>query len=386
MNFARQFFALLRMNLAGVTQRAGAVLTILIGVTCAVGVLVSMLAMSTGARLQALGDVRDDRVALNSIGARRIMSNITREEATATLDLPYIRNGSDGKPIVVFESLVPIEGRRRVSGTRIYFPLVGISANVTEYYPEIHFTAGRMFRRGLHELIASDACTQFTGFELGNQRALRGIDWSIVGRFSQGHTHQCIVYGDVETIMATFARNTYSGVAVMLRSAGDYEAFARAVKDNPSLRLEAQPERAMMEEGMKSFTALLNFVSLFVGTIMALGATLGAVNSLYSIVDARRRELATLRAIGFAPAAILTSVLCESVLLALPGALLGSAFAWAFFNGMKASPFGFTFQLAVTPALAVLGIEWALVMGLAGGLLPALRAARVPVTAALRAT
>jgi putative ABC transport system permease protein len=386
MNFARQFFALLRMNLAGVPQRAGAVLTILIGVACAVGVLVSMLAMSTGARRQALGDVRDDRVALNSIGARRIMSNITREEATAALDLPYIRNGSDGRPIVVFESLVPIEGRRRLSGTRIYFPLVGVSANVTEYYPEIHFTAGRMFRRGLHELIASDACSQFNGFELGNQRALRGIDWSIVGRFTRGHTRQCIVYGDVESIMATFARNTYSGVAVMLRSAADYEAFARAVKANPTLRLEAQPERAMMEENMKQFTALLNFVSLFVGTIMALGATLGAVNSLYSIVDARRRELATLRAIGFAPAAILTSVLCESVLLALPGALLGSAFAWAFFNGMKASPFGFTFQLAVTPALAVLGIEWALVMGLAGGLLPALRAARVPVTAALRAT
>ena len=118
---------------------------------------------------------------------------------------------------------------------------------------------------------------------------------------------------------------------------------------------------------------------------MAIGATLGAVNSLYAIVDARRRELATLRAIGFRAAPIIASVLCESILLALPGALLGGALAWVLFNGLAASPFGFTFSLQVTPHLALVGIAWALVMGLIGGLLPALRAGRVPVTTALRA-
>jgi putative ABC transport system permease protein len=119
---------------------------------------------------------------------------------------------------------------------------------------------------------------------------------------------------------------------------------------------------------------------------MAIGATLGAVNSLYAIVDARRRELATLRAIGFESAAIVVSILCESILLALPGALLGGALAWALFNGLSVSPFGYNFQLEVTPSLAMLGVLWALGMGLLGGLLPALRAARVPVTTALRAT
>ena len=119
---------------------------------------------------------------------------------------------------------------------------------------------------------------------------------------------------------------------------------------------------------------------------MAIAATLGAVNSLYAIVDSRRRELATLRAMGFGSAAILASILCESIVWALPGAMLGTALAWAFFNGLSASPFGYSFQLSVTPSLAALGIAWALAMGLAGGLLPALRAARVPVTTALRAT
>jgi putative ABC transport system permease protein len=130
---------------------------------------------------------------------------------------------------------------------------------------------------------------------------------------------------------------------------------------------------------------VLNFVSYFVGAIMAIGATLGVVNSLYALVDSRRRELATLRAIGFGSGAVVVSILCESVLLALPGALLGCLLAWVFFNGLAVSPFGFNFQLDITPSLALLGLAWTLGMGLLGGVLPALRAARVPVTTALRA-
>jgi putative ABC transport system permease protein len=386
MNFLRQFLALLRMNLAGIPQRTGAVLTVVVGVMCAVGVLVSMLSMSTGARRQALGDVRADRVALTPIGSRGSENSITREQAQAALDLPYVDRGSDGKPLVLLQSTVPIEGRRRESGARIIFPLTGVSPNVTDYYPEMQLTQGRMFTAGLHELVVSRACSQFVGFDVNDKRTLRGIDWTIVGRFTQGSLQQCRVYADVDTLMTTLTRNSYSGVTVRLRSAGDYPAFARAVAANPGLKLEAIPERQLVEEDMKRFTALLNFVSLFVGTIMAIAATLGAVNSLYAIVDARRGELATLRAIGFGQGAILASVLCESVLLAVPGALLGSALAWLLFNRMAVSPFGFTFELAVTPSLAVLGIEWALIMGVAGGLLPALRAARVPLTEALRAT
>src|ERR1700676_5110517 len=154
MNFTRQFFGVLLVNLSGVAQRSAPVLTIIIGVTCAVGVLVSMLAMGTGARRQEMGDVRADRVILTTSGARVWQSSLSRGEATAILGLPGIRRGTQGEPIVVLESMVPIEGRRRVTGNRIYFPLVGITSTVTQYQPQMRFTEGRMFKPGLHELLA----------------------------------------------------------------------------------------------------------------------------------------------------------------------------------------------------------------------------------------
>jgi putative ABC transport system permease protein len=387
MNLTRQSLAVLVVNLAGLTQRKASVLTIIIGVTCAVGVLVSMLAMGAGARRQETGGVRADHAYLITSGERYGQSNISREEAAAILDLPGIRRGVQGEPIVVLESMVFIEGRRRVTGNRIYFPLVGVTPTLTQYHGEMRFTNGRMFKPGLHELVASNPCTrQFTGFEIGDRRPIHGSDWTVVGLFDQGQAQQCVVYADVDSIMSTFSRNTYSSVSVLLRSPADFDALRDAVKANPSLHLEAQHESDVVEDGFKQLNAILDFVSYFVGTIMAIGATLGAVNSLYAIVDSRRRELATLRAIGFGSAAIVVSTLFESILLALPGALLGGILAWALFNGLSASPFGYSFQLAVTPSLAVLGIVWALGMGLVGGLLPALRAARVPVTTVLRAT
>jgi putative ABC transport system permease protein len=346
-----------------------------------------MLAMGTGAIRQEMANVRADGVVLSTTGARPRQSNISREEAAAVLDLPGIRKDAKGEPLVVLQSMVFIEGRRRVTGTRIYFPLVGATPTLIQYEPQMRFTDGRMFQRGLHELIASDPCRrQFTGFELGDRRPIHGIDWTIVGHFNEGQAQQCVVYADVDSIMSTFSRNTYSSVSVRLQSLADFDALRNAVKANPGLRLEAQHESEVVADAFKPLNAILSFVSYFVGTIMAIGATLGAVNSLYAIVDSRRRELATLRAIGFGPSAVVASILTESVLLALPGAVLGCVLAWALFNGLAASPFGYSFKLSVTPSLAVLGIVWALGMGLLGGLLPALRAARVPVTTALRAT
>jgi len=387
MNFLRQSAALLRLNLGGLSARSGSALTILIGVTSTVGVLVSMLAMGTGAHRQALGYVRDDTVVVTSRGSNGLDSSVSRDEATAVADLPGIASGSDGKPLIGHNAIVVIEGHRRGTGVRVFFPLIGTSPSVTAMRPDMHFTDGRMFQPGLHELVVSNPCARtFTGFELGARRAVRGIDWTVVGHYDQGNSMQCLVLADAETLMTAFGRNTFNEVVVRLKTPADFDAFRAALEANPALRLQVKRERDAAEERFKGFNAILNFAAYFVGAIMAVGATLGAVNSLYSIVDARRRELATLRAIGFGSGAIVVATLVESVLLALPGALLGAAVAWLFFHDMAVSPFGFTFQLAVTPRLAEIGVAWALLMGLIGGLLPALRAARVPVTTALRAT
>lgn len=387
MNFTRQFLALLRMNLEGEAARLGSVLTIVVGVTCTVAVLVSMLAMGTGAHSQAVGDVHDDEVILQAQGAGFIQSNITRDEMVTLRDLPGIARGPDGEPHVEGIVGVPFEGHRRGTGRRVFFPLLGTSDPKLELRPPAHLTEGRLFRPGLHEIIATNGCVrQFEGFGPGDKREVRGIEWTVVGHYDQGQSLQCIVLTDAETLMSLFSRNGYNRINVRLTSPEAFDAFKRALEANPALKLEAKRSREQVEDDMKQFNGLLNFVSYFIGSIMAIGATFGAVNSLYSIVDARRRELATLRAIGFRSGAIVAATLVESILLALPGALLGAGLAWFLFHNMAVSPFGFSFRLDVTAHLAEIGITWALVMGLIGGLLPALRAARVPVTTALRAT
>jgi putative ABC transport system permease protein len=386
-NFLRQFSAVLFLNLSSTGQRIGSVFTIIIGVACAVGVLVSMLAMGAGVQRQSMGDVRDDRVLLNSTGARRAQSSIPKDEAIIIRSLPGIKKDPGGEPIVVFEMMLPIEAHRRVTGNRIFFPLLGTTVNFIQYRPEIRFTDGRSFKAGVHELIAGNACRrQLTGFEIGDRRSIRGVDWTIVGNFDQGQSQQCTIYTDVDTLMSAFNRNSYNIVSVMLETPADYGVFHDALLANPTLHIEAQHEREAQEEGFSDLKVILNFASYFVGAIMAIGATLGAVNSLYAMVDARRREFGTLRAIGFGSRAIAASVLCESLLFAMPGALLGVLLAWTFFNGLSASPFGYSFQLVVTPFLGLIGVAWALAMGFLGGLLPALRAARLPIAAAIRAT
>jgi ABC-type transport system, involved in lipoprotein release, permease component len=386
MKFLRELYALLLVNLSGVAQRLGSALTILVGVTCAVGVLVSMLAMGTGAREQQTANVRPDRVVLTTRGTVQGQGSITKQEAAVILGLPGVRKDAKGDPIVVFASMVPIEGRRRSTDKRIYFPLVGVTGKMRELAPDLRFTAGRTFEPGLHELVASNACRrQFVGFELGDRRLIRGSDWTVVGHFDEGRAQNCVVHADADTVMSALGSTTYSSATLLLQSAADYATLRAAVTGNPALRLDVQHEKDAVEVAFKPLNAILNFVSFFVGTIMAVGATLGAVNSLYAIVDSRQREIGTLRAIGFSSGAVVLAVLLESMLLALPGALLGCALAWLLFNGLAASPFGYSFQLSVTPSLAILGIEWALAMGLLGGLLPALRAARMPVVTALRA-
>lgn len=386
MQFLRELFALLRVNLSGIAERIGSALTIIVGVTCAVGVLVSMLAMGAGAREQQTANVRPDGVVLTTRGTMQGQGSITKQEAAVILGLPGVRKDAKGEPIVVFQAMVPIEGRRRSTGKRIYFPLVGVTGKMGELTPDLRFTAGRAFEPGLHELVASNACRrQFAGFELGDRRLIRGSDWTVVGHFDQGRAQNCVVHADAETVMSALSRTTYSSATLRVQSPADYATLRAAVTGNPALRLDVQHEKDAVAVAFKPLNSILNFVSFFVGTIMAIGATLGAINSLYAIVDSRQREIATLRAIGFSPAAVVLAVLLESMLLALPGALLGSALAWLLFNGLAASPFGYSFQLSVTFSLAVLGIEWAMAMGLLGGLLPALRAARMPVVAALRA-
>src|SRR4030095_16962248 len=224
MKFLREWLALLLVNLSGITQRIGSALTIVVGVTCAVGVLVSMLAMGTGAREQQTANVRSDRVVLTTRGTMQGQGSITKQEAAPILGLPGVRKDAKGEPIVVFQAMVPIEGRRRATGKRIYFPLVGVAGKMSQLAADLRYPAGRPFEPGLHELVASNACRrQFVGFELGDRHLIRGSDWVVVGHFDEGRAQNCVVHADAETVMSALSRTTYSSGTLMLPSPAGYQ-------------------------------------------------------------------------------------------------------------------------------------------------------------------
>jgi putative ABC transport system permease protein len=388
MDFLKQLGMLLRMNLLGVPLRLGLAGTTVISVTCAVGVLVSMLAMGVGARREALGNVRPDRASVLSVDAVGPgQSDIAKDVAAHIGDLPGIRRNASGQPIAVPQTLVFVQARRKDSGNLVGFPLTGAGAGLTDYAPELHLTAGRMFRPGLLELIASNVCArQYQHFSVGDSRLIQGVEWLVVGNFDLGRSNgSCSAYTDANTVQSAFRRSSYNEVNVMLRSPAAFDELVNAIRGNPQLHAKVVHEAELAEADVQQVSGILNFVSYFVGAILAVGATIGAANSLYAMVDSRRRELATLRAIGFASLPVAAAMLSEALVLALPAALLGAALAWLLVDGLTARPFGFQFHLAVTPSLALVGIGWALCMGLIGGLLPAIRAARMPVTVALRA-
>lgn len=387
MDFLKQLGMLLRMNLLGLPQRLGLACTTVIGVTCAVGVLVSMLAMSVGARQAALGNVRADRASVlnvDAVGPDR--SDIPKDQAALIANLPGIRRNSHGQPIAVPEVAVYVQARRKDSGNAVGFPMIGVGTGLTDYAPELHLAAGRMFRPGLPEVIASNYCAhRYQNFSVGNKQLIGGAEWLVVGNFDLGHTTgSCFVYADADTVLSAFRRSSYNEVNVMLQSPAAFDEIVNAIKSNPQLPVRVEHEAELAEATEHQVDGLLNFVSYFVGAVLAVAATIGAANCLYALVDSRRRQHATLLAIGFTGAPIIASTLSEAIVLAIPGALIGAGLAWFFFNGLSSSLLEFSFHLAVTPYLAALGIGWALVMGVISGLLPAVRAARVPVTIALR--
>jgi putative ABC transport system permease protein len=303
------------MNLGGIGARLGLVCTVIVGVTCAVGVLVAMLAMGIGARREALGNVRPDRVILMSLDALQPQqSSISRDSAVLIRNLPGIRRDAHGQPIALFQITLFTQARSRSNGSQVGFPLTGVSAGLSDYMPELHLTAGRMFRPGLHELITSNQCArQFTDFDVGDTHSMQGGDWRVVGNFEIGHTAGvCTVFADADTLMSIFGRNTYNQVNVMLQSPATFSVLTQALKANPSLHLQAHHEAQVVEDNMRQLNGILNFVSYFVGSLMAVAATIGAANTLYAIVDGRRREFATLRAVGFRGIAIAASILSES--------------------------------------------------------------------------
>lgn len=383
------------MNLRSLPGRLVASLVVVIGIAGVVGVLVSVLGMATGlARAFVTTGDPSRAIILHKAATSEGLSSIDVDWVGPIEDAPGVIRGSNGKVAASPAYVVGVTLSRRSDGVEAGVTLRGINASASLVHPEWRIVAGRMFKTGLREVIVGSAASaEFAGLDIGRQVELGGGLWTVVGRFtSGGDSHDSEILADAHTLMSAFNWPAYSSVTVRLDSPGSFNTFRQTLLANSSLDVDVLREQNYFAGQAKQITSLLYVLSTVVAAIMAVGAVFTALNTLYSAVAARTGEIATLRALGFGSSGVVVSVLAESLLLSLLGALLGASVAWLLFNGDALSTGGgefgseVSFRLLVGPSLFVIGILWACAIGLLGGLFPAIRAARLPVAIALRPT
>jgi putative ABC transport system permease protein len=393
MKMFRQIGSVTMMNLRSLPQRLGTSLVIVIGIAGVVAVLVSVLAMSTGMLRTLENTGRDDRaLVLRNGSAAEASSALQRDAARLIGDAAGIKRDTDGKPIISAEAMRVLTVYKREDGAEVNIAIRGVGPKSTVLRPEFKIVAGRMFEPALAELVVGRAANQqFRGLDVGDKVVTRDANWTVVGIYTTaGDSHESELMTDVEALITSGRRGGYQSVTAQLESAGAFNAFKDSLTSNPALSVDVAREREYYAQQSKAMSRVISIVAYVVGGIMAIGAVFSALNTMYSAVSARVREIATLRAMGFGAAAMVLSVLVEAVVLAVLGGVIGAVLAWLFFNGYTVSTMTgvgghLIFDLTVSPQLVIVGIVWASVIGLIGGLFPAIRAARLPVATALRA-
>lgn len=382
-----QILAITLLNLRSLGARLGASLVIIIGIAGVVAVLTALLAMSRGFESTLGGTGRDDRALVLRGGATaELNSGLSADQRVAIGDT----RGVDGPLRSSGELMVISEFPSKARGGSVNVSLRGVEPSGFEIRPEFRLLEGRRFEPGLQEVIVGqDALALFEGVGVGEQVRFRGSDWTIVGVFATDDAHDSELWVDLATAQAAFGRGGVSSVLVQLEAAERFDAFAETLKADPRLNVDVERERAYFSAQSEQFSNTIGFLAGVVGVIMGLGALFAALNTMYSAVSSRTTEIATLRALGFGKLPVTVSVIVESMALALLGGAIGAAISWLLFNGYNVSTLGanFTqvaFEFQVSPQLMLRGLLIALALGFVGGLLPALRAARLPVTVALR--
>ncbi len=380
------------VGISSLPQRWGASAVIVVGIAGVVAVLVAMLAMAAGFRatLDASGD---DRTAIVLRGGSQVEINsvVTREQAVLVANADGVARAADGRPLVSAELSQVVNLPTLADGNDANVQLRGIGPLAWEIRPNVRIVQGRRFQPGLRELIVgSGVAGQFRGVGIGDVIRLGNQDWTVVGHFASGDSLDSELWTDIETLSSFYRRSAYQSVTVRLQGEGALERLQGVLADDPRLKLDALSTREYFGKQASSLGTLIEILGTVIGAIMAIGAVFGALNTMYAAVATRAREIATLRALGFQGTPVVVAVMLETMLLALLGGLMGGGLAWLVFNGysvatMSANFSQVMFAFEVTPAVLWTGLKWALGIGMVGGLFPALRAARIPVTEALRA-
>ena len=395
MHWLNQITALTFITLSTILQRLGTSLVIVVGIAGVVGVLVSVLAISEGFRHTLASTGRHDRVIMLRSGSEaELASGLDRDQATLVASLPGIARDPRGYPLVSAEIMVMVDLPRKGQTDPNNVPFRGVQPAAFAIRDELTLVSGRRFERGVREVIVGKkASQQFAGLSVGAKIDFRDSDWTVVGIFETGgDVHESEIWADAETTMSAFRRTNFQSVTATLANDSDvgFTAFKDLVSRDPRLSLTVLREPEYYAKQSKVLSNLINILGYTVATFMAIGAMFGALNCMYSAIASRQVEIATLRAIGFGGTPVVVSVMLEALLLALLGGAVGGTLAYLYCNGASISTLNFNtfsqvaFDFRVTPRLLVQGLVWALIIGAAGGLLPAIQAARLPVTVALR--
>ena len=388
----RQALAITGLSIRSIPERWAPSLVIVVGLAGVVAVFTALLAMSTGfeSTLRATGR-NDAAIILRGGSDAELNSAFDRDSTDLIKQEPGIATGADGKPLASAELMVIAELVRKDDvrhGANI--TLRGVEPAGFVLRPQLKIVAGRNFTPGLREMIVGQGVLkQFQGAAIGDRVRMRGSEWTVVGTFASGDAHDSEMLTDINVARSTFGRIGSSSVLAALDGPDGFTRLKSAVAAEPRLSLDVLREQDYFSGQTKQFRKTIGLLAGVVTIIMALGAVFAALNSMYAAVATRGKEIATLRALGFGGLPVVISVMTEALLLALVGGVAGALIAYALFNNFSVSTLGqnFTqvvFDFKVTPQLVARGLIIAIIIGMIGGFMPALRAARLPVTTSLR--
>lgn len=382
-----QILRITLMNLRAIPSRAGSSSVIVVGIAGVVGVLVALLAMAGGFRaaLERAGDPHR-AIVLRGGSTAELSSGLDTEARNIVASMSGV-SAASGELYVVAD--LP----KRSNQSRANAVIRGVEPAAFDIRPEIHIVQGRRFRPGRDEVIAGrGAVAEFEGVDLGSTITLRNSTWTVVGVFAAGGSaYESEIWADLGSAQSAFrSAGTLSSMRLRVDDPAVIPDLAARVAGDSRLDLEVRAEPDYYRSQSATMSALIAGFGYAVAGIMAVGAVFAALNTMYAAVSGRTVEIGTLRALGFGSAPLVISVMIEALLLALVGGALGAGLSYLLFNGVTVSTLNqasfsqVAFDFAVTGKLVALGFAWALALGALGGLLPALKAARLPITSALR--
>ena len=394
MNVIRQLAALFAFNIRTLPGRLGSAGAAVFGIAGVVAVLVGVLSIGEGFRSVMVVAGNPDTALVLRAGADNEMSSILmRGDVDAIRDAPGVARGADGKPLISPELFVLVDLPKRSTQTAANVPLRGVEPGGFAIRPEVKIVEGRMFGWGRNEVIVGrGAHLEFGGTDVGSELRFGTNAWKVVGIFeANGSISESELWADAAVLDPAYDRGgSRSIVLTKLASAGTFQQFKDALTSDPKVSLKIQNETEYYESQSRTLRGLVTGLALIVCSLMGLGAIFGALNTMYTAVAARAREIATLEALGFGGFAVMLSVIAEALLLALVGGVLGATLAYLAFDGYRAATMNWqtfsqvAFAFDVTPRLMLWAAIYALAIGLIGGFFPAIRAARMPVANALR--